>query len=780
MLESYITHIRITEDAAHPSSPPPPNSSPETKKPRLVIVAVRKSGRVRMHKARENTNGSFSIGKTWMLDDLTAVKSYSGSTPSNLEEEQHKQWAGGTGFIVSIGKPYYWQANTQKEKQFFIASLVKIYTKYTGGKSPELVGFDSRERDQLLGVSGSGSSSTAGAAAGAGARPSPPSLQSTGGPAPRPPFGQAQGRPLRPEPPPERALRPERSQERVLRPEPSQERVLRPQLSRDAMQRPQGRMPPPGGSSGGSFNSQTSRPDIRGRREDSPASMESGGPGPQQNLPPLRRFPPPGQSQEPFGRGDDNRRLPSATKSPELFGRNGDIPNIPPRSRGGSNGTQNAPGRFPDRSVTPISQRAVTPDNGMFGVKDTLNDAPPVPAPLALPPERRRPLLPSLNDSSRRDLNVPDKSIMPAPLSSPGMRRDRDRDDLRPPARSSDRTTPPRERDANLHMTSIQPNIDTTIKSETPRKVSEDTGRSESMKSSSSIPATVPPQPSAATPEPQVPVVPVVPPMPDEPEEEARPGLGPMIKKKTKGDIANTIFKAAKTTNALNAFKARAGGAAERLREMQAKSTDGPDGISGVVPAPSLVRGMSGSDSTAPPPPTAPLPEKPPQPKQADSIPEVKITVPEPSLSKSAEPPTQPQQENAISDKSKGREVRRRKPVSETMQKELASLGVDPSVLGGRGSEVVEFWEQFGWVGDGIRTKNIDQMQEEIDRELNKVQAGGWLAKLDEEDDRIEAVKSGLDKCIDECDELDGLLTLYSVELSVSLLPILLLYLLIS
>jgi hypothetical protein len=121
--ESYITHIRITEDGAYQSSPPPPNSNPDQKKQRLIIIAVRKSGRVRMHKARENANGTYSIGKTWPLDDLSAIESFSGLAPKNAEEEQRKQWAGGVGFIVTIGKPYYWQANTQKEKQFFIGSL---------------------------------------------------------------------------------------------------------------------------------------------------------------------------------------------------------------------------------------------------------------------------------------------------------------------------------------------------------------------------------------------------------------------------------------------------------------------------------------------------------------------------------------------------------------------------------------------------------------------------------------------------------------------------------
>ncbi|KAI7275830.1 hypothetical protein KC335_g1223, partial [Hortaea werneckii] len=136
LAESYITHIRITEDAAHPSSPPPPDSSGSNKKPRLIIIAVRSTGRVRMHKARENNNGSFSIGKTWNLEELTAIEAYANcpNPPRSNREADWRQWAGAVGFTVTITKPYYWQAGTSKEKDFFIASTVKIYRKYTKGQ----------------------------------------------------------------------------------------------------------------------------------------------------------------------------------------------------------------------------------------------------------------------------------------------------------------------------------------------------------------------------------------------------------------------------------------------------------------------------------------------------------------------------------------------------------------------------------------------------------------------------------------------------------------------
>lgn len=88
---------------------------------------MRKSGRVRVHKARENTNGTFQIGKTWNLDELTQIEN---------------DVVVPTGFIMVMGKPYYWNTNSQREKTVFMNSTIRIFSKYTGGKSPNLVGFD--------------------------------------------------------------------------------------------------------------------------------------------------------------------------------------------------------------------------------------------------------------------------------------------------------------------------------------------------------------------------------------------------------------------------------------------------------------------------------------------------------------------------------------------------------------------------------------------------------------------------------------------------------------
>jgi hypothetical protein len=61
-------------------------------------------------------------------------------------------------------------------------------------------------------------------------------------------------------------------------------------------------------------------------------------------------------------------------------------------------------------------------------------------------------------------------------------------------------------------------------------------------------------------------------------------------------------------------------------------------------------------------------------------------------------------------------------------------------------------------------------LENDIKREIARVEAGSWLNHLEQKDDRVEAVERMLDRAIAECDELEGLLTLYNVELGVSLL----------
>ncbi|CCF60663.1 hypothetical protein KAFR_0L00560 [Kazachstania africana CBS 2517] len=126
---NYVTHVRIIEDARYPSSRPALDSKLENKKKRVLIVssAANDANEIYLHKARENPDGSFQIGRTWSLKDLLRIE-------RDLQVEE--------GFIVTMGKKYYWETNTAKERTVFIKTLVKIYIQVFEGHVPELINWD--------------------------------------------------------------------------------------------------------------------------------------------------------------------------------------------------------------------------------------------------------------------------------------------------------------------------------------------------------------------------------------------------------------------------------------------------------------------------------------------------------------------------------------------------------------------------------------------------------------------------------------------------------------
>lgn len=638
--ETYITHIKITEFSTYPTAPPPPQArNPQIEKNRVIIVAVRKSGRVRMHKTKENPNGTFSIGKTWFLDDLSAIESFTSPTANS----QYQEWAGDVGFVITLVKPYYWQAQTDKEKKFFIASLIKIYAKYTGGRMPSLTGFDQRELDQVLG----------------------------GAQAPRRPPIQDRPPPPRPAPIIDAPL---------SSGTPSMGSGYNGSLNPQMNQYPPDRMPsrgpvPPNGTASPSRSIDSGR-----KSQDQPPSQPLS----------LRRLPSANQSQ-------DSVATSLAARSEDFR----------PRSRNGVNGTPNFS----------------TPE-------------PPPQLPEEIPPERKRPPLDPLRPSPA------DRDLVPAPLMSPNIRRD-------PPAPVP---VPPRNieraRKGSLNRRPGQFSGDTTV-------VTNDIGKPEAASSVATPTAGTPVSIRSAVSPPPVPEPPAE--SRGEPEDD-RPGLGPMIKsKKSRGEIAGTFWKAA---SAASAFKPRPGGAAEKLRQTQNKSLDGPDGINAVVPAPP--RPVS-AQKPPEPSPVLQLPDKPADRNSAPSIPELKVTgtnaESRPSSLQSSV------KEKKLDDLPELEETRA--VVAGNNLKYLATLGIDPSILNTETNEFAKWLDYFGWVpGDQMRGSNFEELKTDLDRELNKAQAGGWLARFQEEDERVEGIKRGIDTAINECDELDNLLTLYSVELS--------------
>ncbi|KAH6843169.1 exocyst complex component Sec3-domain-containing protein [Chaetomium sp. MPI-CAGE-AT-0009] len=619
-LETYITHIRITEYQTSPTSPPPPSArTPQYEKPRVIIVAVRKSGRVRVHKSKENPNGTFSIGKTWFLDDLTAIESFTSPTVN----PNAQQWAGDVGFVVSLGKPYYWQAQSDKEKKFFIASLIKIYNKYTGGRNPTLTGFEQRELDQVLG------------------------------------GAQVARRQERPPP------RPSQLDTAPNSTNVSVSSGYNAPLSAQAA-------PPPAGYS---ERMASRNPLVPNGKSSSPAQSIDTGRASQEHQP-LRRLASGNKSQ-------DSVAASSITRSEDAI-------SLRPSTRNGMNGS--SPYITPEPTPAPAPEESPPSGNGLQWILCGRMRREPM-----VPPRNVERVAPRKDSISRRN-EPPPRAEVTTPKRSPS------------PAVSTPPSAPP----------------------------------------TSSIPPIPTPPTDNTVPEP-----------PPEPKEETKPGLASMINKKSKGDIAGAFWKAA---SAASAFKPRPGGAAERLRSNQNKTSDGPDGITSVVPAPPKPVPVQKPPEPAP---AVESPVKAADKTSAPSIPEVKVTGSDSTTGPISTQPSIKDLKEKKADEPPAVEEPRRFVVAGNDTKYLATLGIDPSLMDNRTNEFAKWLDYFGWVpGEKMRSRNFDEMRTDLDRELSKAQAGGWLARFQEEDERVEAIKRGIDLSISECDELDNLLTLYSVELS--------------
>lgn len=62
--EDYVSHVKIWEDAGA-----------EGRKPRYIILSQSTSNNGGfLHKSRLNTNGTYSVGKTWQLSELRSIQ----------------------------------------------------------------------------------------------------------------------------------------------------------------------------------------------------------------------------------------------------------------------------------------------------------------------------------------------------------------------------------------------------------------------------------------------------------------------------------------------------------------------------------------------------------------------------------------------------------------------------------------------------------------------------------------------------------------------------------
>lgn len=646
-----------------------------------------------------------------MLDDLSSIMSYSAWVPSSPMEQQHKQWAGNVGFVVTVGKPYYWHARTSKEKEFFIGSLVKIYRKYTGGKVPNLIGFDDRERQLLVGTPPAGPpGSSRGPPVPPPVRPDgPPSSHSSRPQSPYTARASSRDGPHR-RPPDDQSLRAQRSRDQMQRPSTGQSgKIAMPPLSHPPVFPDQ---PPP--------RAERRAADRLPKTPPVAAYQEKKYADPEESSLASSHF----DAQPPPSR--EGRGIPEARP---YFRTQGSVPSSPEvkRSTDGLRPTTPA-------SVAGEARNIAQSPASSLGQKSPFNDASDevsIPEPSGLSREV---------DVSKSSTDVPPI----APLE-PGP--------------------------ADNHVPKLP--VETTAADVPPTEPEPKEALTEA------IPPVAPPEP-----EPE--------PLEEEPEAH-RPGLGPMIKKKQNKDVAGAFRKAA---TAYGAFKPRPGGAGERLMAASRKQRDPeePDGITGVVPAPSLrpnataaqspVNDVPSTPTLQTPenelPPVSPVMETPPPPSPAkEPPPTVEIT------QAAAEVPTTPTIEVQEEPRDTSRSTvqvpvdersrsaspsphdRNRRRREDNTVKYLLALGIDPSVLDGRGVDFDDILTDLGWNGRLSDEKRIEDLEADVRREIGRVEATSWLGNLEQQEGKVDQLAKLIDKTIEECDELDGLLTLYSHELNV-------------
>ncbi|KAI0005577.1 exocyst complex component Sec3-domain-containing protein [Russula compacta] len=114
--ETYVSHVKISEDAGPEADP----------KPRYIILARNANGDGFIHKSKMNSNGTFSVGKTWKLNELRAIEAVNSST-----------------LYITLARTYRWQTEEPNEQFEFLYALVDLFRSLSGG-SLQVIGLPER------------------------------------------------------------------------------------------------------------------------------------------------------------------------------------------------------------------------------------------------------------------------------------------------------------------------------------------------------------------------------------------------------------------------------------------------------------------------------------------------------------------------------------------------------------------------------------------------------------------------------------------------------------
>ncbi|KAG8912226.1 hypothetical protein FRC01_005215, partial [Tulasnella sp. 417] len=84
-------------------------------KSRFIILGYNRNNQGYIHKSKQNPSGSFSIGKTWKLDDLQGL-----------------QVVDQTSFRISLNRSYVWASDSSRDQSAFLTATVQLYRQLKG------------------------------------------------------------------------------------------------------------------------------------------------------------------------------------------------------------------------------------------------------------------------------------------------------------------------------------------------------------------------------------------------------------------------------------------------------------------------------------------------------------------------------------------------------------------------------------------------------------------------------------------------------------------------
>ncbi|KAJ1301562.1 hypothetical protein OPQ81_008810 [Rhizoctonia solani] len=121
--EDYVSHIKIWEENVPTTGQAPTDEG--ALKPRYILLTISMNGKGFIHKSKRNTNGTFSVGKTWKLEELKGV-----------------EVLGPRAIAITMSRVYRWQTEKEREQIAFLESTVQLFYRVTGNKPLNVVGLD--------------------------------------------------------------------------------------------------------------------------------------------------------------------------------------------------------------------------------------------------------------------------------------------------------------------------------------------------------------------------------------------------------------------------------------------------------------------------------------------------------------------------------------------------------------------------------------------------------------------------------------------------------------